>query len=92
MLLNAFLVIFAVAPCLGAWIEIKSIIPSRMSEVSSHPAWVRGLKFCSTAEYPNCGYRRTLRGCMIYVKQYYKIRPSPILGNGPIFFAININD
>ena len=34
----------AVAPHVGAWIEISASVPS-LEMVSSHPMWVRGLKW-----------------------------------------------
>ena len=40
------LVIFAIAPCVGAWIEVKSAVNvKKFGSGISHPAWVRGLKF-----------------------------------------------
>ena len=37
------LVIFAIAPCVGAWIEVVVSI-KQTPPVVSHPTWVRGLK------------------------------------------------
>ena len=34
-----------VAPFMGAWIEIRQRLRLSQSQVSSHPSWVRGLKF-----------------------------------------------
>ena len=38
------LVIFAIAPCVGAWIEVVVSI-KQTPPVVSHPTWVRGLKY-----------------------------------------------
>ena len=40
------LVIFAIAPCVGAWIEVSldTVQILVLWMIRSHPAWVRGLK------------------------------------------------
>ena len=40
-----------VAPLVGAWIEIKSLLPGLQKDVSL-PLWERGLKYRCTILYP----------------------------------------
>ena len=56
------LVIFAIAPCVGAWIEVI-LYYLFLQNIKSHPAWVRGLKYPCSIAGKECHYR-TLRGCV----------------------------
>ena len=56
------LVIFAIAPCVGAWIEVTKQ-PAKKPDKKSHPPRVRGLKY-SVRGRPWHGFNRTPRGCV----------------------------
>ena len=53
-----------VTPFMGVWIEIPNDIGINLSEVTSHPLWVCGLKCHSPAIYYESTLRHTLYGCV----------------------------
>ena len=53
-----------VAPYLGAWIEITYTTSEGASVTTSHPTWVRGLKYLDQKHMAQSLYRRTLPGCV----------------------------
>ena len=54
----------AVAPFMGAWIEISKITDGKNLKSKSHPLWVRGLKFFKSKSSAMEPASRTLYGCV----------------------------
>ena len=61
MLYGLLLLIFAVAPFVGAWIEISHIMVILYNHGWSRPSWARGLK-CVNLGYLDIRVGRALRG------------------------------
>ena len=53
-----------VAPLVGAWIEITIQALANITYITSHPSWVRGLKFFLVRLQLYKLRRRTPRGCV----------------------------